>query len=98
MTNLFVWALTVALIVGVWWQFGIGAAAITAAARVICRVLAGAVFSGDQWKRRLVRKVFASMARRQANYVKNGDRLRAEAMGDLLDRFKRSPFAAEVVR
>lgn len=90
------WALTVALFAGVWWQFGIAAVAIAAGVRVVGRVVAGAVLNGSGWKRRLVRKVFGSMVRRQADYEKSGDKLRAEAMGDLLERFKRSPFVAEV--
>lgn len=92
------WAFTVALFALVWWQFGVVAVAVTVAVRVIGRVIAGAVLSSAAWQRRFVHKVFGSMVRRQADYVKSGDAMRAKAMGDLLDRFKRSSFAAELAK
>lgn len=90
------WVFTIALLALVWWQFGIVAVAVTAALRVIGRVIAGTALSSNAWQRRFVHKVYGSMARRHADFVKSGDDMRAKAMGDLLDRFKRSPFAAEL--
>lgn len=90
------WALTLALIVVAWSQIDEVALAATVAIRVFGRIIAGAVFNSETWKRRFVRKVFASMVRRQADYVSKRDTERAEAMRDLLDRFGRSPFASQI--
>lgn len=92
------WSLTIALLALVWWQFGVVAFAVIAAVRVIGRVIAGAALSSAAWQRRFVQKVCGSMARRKADYVKSGDAMRAEAMGDLLDRFNNSSFATEVAQ
>jgi len=50
----------------------------------------------DPPKKHFCRKVYRSMANREADYVKKGDTMRAETMKDLRNRFERSRFASQL--
>jgi len=63
----------------------------------ISSLVPGALLKADPPKRHFCRKVYRSMANREADYVKKGDTMRAEAMKDLRNSFERSRFASQLI-
>ncbi|MBW6496092.1 MAG: hypothetical protein K0B16_16350 [Burkholderiaceae bacterium] len=87
------WLTTLCLVAGAWYLLGLYGMIAFLAIRLVATVLLGSALKADPPKRHFCRKVYHSMVNREADFVKAGDSLRAEAIGDLRARFDRSPFA-----
>lgn len=92
------WLTTLLLATGAWYYFGTTGIAIFLVVRFVASLVSGAVLKVDSPKNHFCRSVYSSMANREANYVKEGDTLRAEAMKDLRTRFESSRFAEQLIQ
>ena len=64
--------------------------------RFVASIVSGAALKADPPKNHFCRKVYRSMAGREAYYAKAGDTKRSQAMKDLRTRFESSKFATHL--
>jgi len=90
------WIATIALFVMSWFYLGpsgLGAAVIL---RVLAAIVVGAVMKSEPPKKHFCTAIYRSMANREADFVKSGDQMRADAMGQLRAKFESSSFADQL--
>lgn len=92
------WLATLLLVGGSWYYLGVTGAAVFLAIRFVATLVPGAVLKADPPRKHFCRKVYSSMANREADYAKAGDNVRAEAMKDLRTRFERSRFSDQLAQ
>ena len=80
------WALMVALSLYAIFGFGWGEFWIVAGTFLMVSIVAGASFVPKPDSAHYVRRIYRSMVNRYADYEKQGDRVRSDAMKDLIDR------------
>jgi hypothetical protein len=80
-------ALTLGLIVWLWYAFGLPHGVLGALLFFMSGVVAGATYLPKPDSRHFVMLIFASLSRRYANYERDADKPRASAMRQVLDRF-----------
>jgi len=90
------WLATLLIAGGTWYYLGTAGVSVFLVIRFIASLIPGALLKSDLPKRHFCRKVYRSMANREADYVKKGDMMRAEAMKDLRNSFERSRFASQL--
>jgi hypothetical protein len=80
-------ALTAVAIIWLWYMFGLMHGIVGALAFFVSGVVAGSTFLPRPNSRHFVMSIFGSMSRRCADYERDGDKQRAGAMRELLERF-----------
>lgn len=78
------WALIAATLAYLWWENGVGSAAIGVAIFAAVSIIVGATIIPKPESEHFKRIVYSSLANRHADYIKNNDKLRARATGQLL--------------
>jgi hypothetical protein len=84
------WALIIALLIYAVFGFGWHTFGIAAAMFLVASLLAGVSFVPKPDSSHYVRLIYISMINRYADYVKTGDKIRADAMKELIDRVEQT--------
>jgi hypothetical protein len=92
------WLATLLLASGSWYYLGTTGVAIFLVVRFVATIVSGAALKADPPKSHFCRKVYNSMANREADYAKAGDNMRSQAMKDLRIRFEGSKFATHLTQ
>jgi len=90
------WVLTILMLFVSWYFLGVVGLSYSVIIRLLTSVLVGSGMKSAPPKKHFCRSIYRSMARREADFVKSSDQLRADAMRDLRQRYERSPFASQL--
>ena len=88
--TLLTWALIVALLLYAIFGFGWSEFGIVAGTFLVASIVAGASFVPKPDSAHYVRRIYRSMVNRYADYDKQGDRVRSDAMRELVDRVEQT--------
>lgn len=92
------WVTTLIVTGGSWYFLGATGLAAFLAVRLLVTVILGGTLKADPPKKHFCRKVYSSMSNREADFVKEGDGVRAEAMKELRMQFERSSYAGQLAQ
>jgi hypothetical protein len=88
--TLVTWALIVALLLYALFGFGWSEFGFSAGTFLIVSIISGASFVPKPDSAHYIRRIYRSMVNRYANYEKQGDRVRSDAMKELIDRVEQT--------
>lgn len=91
------WLATVAGIFVSWHLASATGLTVFIAARMLATVLIGAVLKSDPPRRHFCKVIYSSLAKREADYFRAGDAVRANAIKDIREGFERSIFAQHML-
>jgi len=92
------WLATLLLTGGTWNYIGLNGVATFLAIRIAASIITGVIVKADPPKQHFCRSIYSSMSNREADYIKAGDIVRAEAMGHLRAQFERSSYASQLAK
>ena len=90
------WVVTIIIMFVSWKFLGVAGLSCFIVIRLLTSVLGGSVMKSTPPKKHYCRRIYRSVARREADFVKSSDQLRADAMRDIRLRYERSPFANQL--
>jgi hypothetical protein len=88
MFSILVWLISGALIAAAFWRFGVSLGLVAVGVFIVAAILAGAVLIPAPESAHYVRLIYISVARRHAAFVESGDKVRANALAELLSRLQ----------